>query len=497
MQSHPSAARLPLIAPADRPFDPALAPAFVASPAVERLQEAGALAVTTGQQPGLFGGALYTVHKAMAARGLALELERRWRRPVVPVFWMAGDDHDWTEATQAAWWSRDGEAVTSWALPARDADAAQLPMVNAPLPADITVAREALAAALPEGDDRDRTLAWIDRHWRPGASVHGAYAASLAELLAPWGIACFDATHEAVKRAQRPLITAGLEQATELDRALAELPDPGTGIAAGEGATLVFLTTDTGRDRLMVEGGGFRTRRGGESFSREDLLGLLEASPERFSANVLLRPVVEAALLPTVAYLAGPGEHRYLTRQAAALYPMLEVAPQAVVPRWGGTVIDGVAARLLGRLDVTAEAVINDDGSLGRSVLRGDLPPAVPEAIGRLATTIDAAAETLTVEGIALDPVLERAVASRHHRLLRVVEDLERLFERHLKKRDGIAFAQYRRLRVRLMPLDRPQERVISVAAALGRWGDAWLTSAAAAAAAWARDALVAHDGDS
>src|SRR5690349_6109107 len=84
---------------------PELGPALLpgCEEAAARLALPGALAVTTGQQPGLFGGPLYTLYKALSARALARTLERRWGRPVVPVFWMAGDDHDFAEASTAAW----------------------------------------------------------------------------------------------------------------------------------------------------------------------------------------------------------------------------------------------------------------------------------------------------------------------------------------------------------------------------------------------------------
>ena len=79
--------------------------------------EPGALVVTTGQQPGLFTGPLYTIHKALSAAALARRLEAEWQRPVVPVFWLAGDDHDFAEASRAAW--LDGRRQR----PARDAAA--------------------------------------------------------------------------------------------------------------------------------------------------------------------------------------------------------------------------------------------------------------------------------------------------------------------------------------------------------------------------------------
>ncbi len=86
--------------------------------ALARLREPGALVVTTGQQPGLFTGPLYTIYKALSTAGLARILERQWQRPVVPVFWVAGDDHDFAEASHTSWITAEG-AVRNVSLPPR------------------------------------------------------------------------------------------------------------------------------------------------------------------------------------------------------------------------------------------------------------------------------------------------------------------------------------------------------------------------------------------
>lgn len=488
--STPVVGNFPDLSPRVNPPDASLlGNALRPSAAADRLRQPGALAVTTGQQPGLFGGPMYVVHKALAARAVARCLEQRWDRPVVPVFWLAGDDHDWDEATHTAWWTPSGEVV-DWALHARDARAPQLAMSQEPLPADVAAARDRFADDLPQGPAREAALDWIDRHWRTGATLHSAYASALAELFEPLGIATLDATASDMKRAQQPLIRQALLRSTELDATLAALPDPEAWVGAGAGLTLVFLEAAAGRDRLLRDGDQFRTRRSGERFSQDALLEMLDAEPERFSANVLLRPVVEAALVPTVGYVAGPGEMRYLTRQAAALYPVLDVAVQSPIPRWGGAVVDGVTARLLLRLGLEAVPVLQDDGALGSAVLRSDLPESIPTALQKLRAAIDATSADVTALGETIDPVLARAIESRRRRLQFVSDDLERLMVRHHRKRDDIAWAQYLRLRARLMPQGRPQERVIGVAAALGRWGNEWIDAAAQAADTWASQAL-------
>lgn len=488
--STPVAGNIPELTPRlDPPDASLLGDALLPSPAADRLRQAGALAVTTGQQPGLFGGPMYVVHKALAARAVARCLEQRWDRPVVPVFWLAGDDHDWDEATRTAWWTPAGEVV-EWSLQPRPAQAPQRAMSAEPLPADLATARDRLADDLPPGAERDTALAWVDRHWHGAATIHSAFASAITELLAPLGIATLDATAPGFKRAQRPLIRDALLRSGDLDAALAALPDSEAWVGAGDGLTLVFLDAAAGRDRLMRDGERFRTRRSGESFSRDELFTLLDREPGRFSANVLLRPVVEAALVPTVAYIAGPGEYRYLTRQAAALYPVLGVQPQAPLPRWGGAVIDDVSTRLLSRLEVEPEALLADDGTLGRAVMRRDLPTEIPAALEKLQRAVEVAAAELTDAGASIDAVLDRAIEARRRRLRFVAEDLEHLMLRHHRKRGDIAWRQYLRARARLMPLDRPQERVIGVAAALGRWGSGWIDAAAQAADLWAEQAL-------
>jgi hypothetical protein len=127
----------PLDAPISLPeprsggIEPALSEAFIPSAArdaaLARLRQPNALVVTTGQQPGLFTGPLYTVHKALSTAALARVLERQWRRPVVPVFWAAGDDHDFAEASQAAWLDGNGSVVTASLTP-RPPDAPLTPM---------------------------------------------------------------------------------------------------------------------------------------------------------------------------------------------------------------------------------------------------------------------------------------------------------------------------------------------------------------------------------
>jgi bacillithiol biosynthesis cysteine-adding enzyme BshC len=430
---------------------------------VAKLALPGALAVTTGQQPGLFGGPLYTVHKAMSAAALARELEAAWGRPVVPVFWLAGDDHDFAEASASAWLDDEGSLVRH-RLRVRPAGAPGTPMAREPLGNDVLRAVEALERTLRGGPHREEVLEWVRRHWRPEATVAGAFAGAMAELLGRFGILCFDSTSRAAKRAMAPLLIEAAGQAADLDAALAvrarELRSAGRdpGVTVGDGAALVMLEGAEGRDRLVPEAGGWTLRRSGERLGQAELARIAEDEPDRLSPNVLLRPVVERALLPTAAYVAGPGELRYLPL-AAPLYARFGLAPQRPVPRWSGLVVEAQAERVMAKFGATLEELLADGAALERRVVGEELPPAARDALAALARASKLGYGTLAEVAASVDPTLVRAMEGLARRAAWGVERAERKLVGHLLRRREVELAQVTRARTGLRPGGAAQER--------------------------------------
>lgn len=486
-------------------FDPALAPALVAAPGQEPLRGAlstpGVLAVTTGQQPALFTGPLYTIHKALSAAALARVLAARWGRPVLPLFWVASDDHDYTEANHAAWLRPDG-GVHVETLPPRDPAAALRPMASEPLPLAVDQALASLAADLAPYGDPTSTLEWLGRHFRAGAPLGAASAGALAELLAPLGVLCVDGSHAALKRRAVPLVRVALERAQELEALLvartaamrAAGSDPG--VVVGDGATLVMLETDQGRDRLVRDGSGFVTRHGRRRYARAELLELLEAEPARFSGNVLLRPVLERALLPTVAYVAGPGELRYLAL-AEVLYSALGLTPQAPVPRWSGLLVEPRVDRVLAKYGATVDDLLAPGMALEARVVRAHLPPEAPRAVAALREALAREYGALAQVAASVDPTLVRPLGGLRGRAEWGLERAEKKLLQHLKRRHADDTEQLARARTALLPGGRPQERVLTVAPYLARYGDGILPALLAEMEAWYRGALEGGGGPS
>jgi len=474
-------------------FD-AFIPAAGSARALERLARPDTLAVTTGQQPALLTGPLYTVHKALSAAALAAELERRWGRPVVPVFWVAGDDHDWAEARSASWITGTGDLATG-SLRERPRDAPMLPLYREPLGPEVGDVLDQLSASLPESMYRDGVIEWARRHFEPARSVAAASGAALAELVAPFGVVCFDATATAAKRAGAPLLLAALRGAAEIEQGLAgrtaEIAAAGgdPGIEPAEGATLVMLDGPGGRDRLVRDGDRFTTRRTRLSHSLADLERIAEREPERLSANVLLRPVLESALLPTVAYCGGPGELRYLPL-AAPVFAHLDVHGTAPVPRWSGVIVSAAVDRALERHGMELAHLLDPRADVAGRAVREQIPDATARAFEGLRADLEARYGTLGAAAAELDPTLARPFANALSRSLDQLGRVEAKLVRNLKRRHQTELRQLLRARVAVLPGDRPQERVVTAASVLAPHGAALLPAIRDAAARWYADAL-------
>ena len=481
-------------------INPSLLAAFIAAAgtdgALDRLKDPSTLVVTTGQQPGLLTGPLYTIHKALSAVALARIGEARWNRPVVPVFWAAGGDHDFAEGNHASWIGADGATVTM-TLRERAPDAPLTPLYREPVGPEILPVLDRLALDLAQTEFGEQVLQLFRRWYTPEANLADSCAHVIAELLAPFGVLVFDATHPAVKRAQMPHLLRALERSERLDRVLAERHarlsaegrDPG--VTVGDGATLVMFEGLQGRDRLVARSPGFQSRRSQEQLSLAEVERFAAQEPGRFSPNVLLRPAIESALLPTVAYLAGPGEMRYLAL-AEAVYPILDIPRQKPLPRWSGIMVDARVDRVLEKYKATLEELMEPGQRLEARVVRDQLPAEARQALEGLRAAIATGYEVLARTAAAIDPTIEKPIRNLANQAATGMQDAEKKLVNHLKKRQEVETQQIGRARELVSPLGRPQERVHTLAPWLARYGPSLLLELETTIEGWYRAGLEA-----
>jgi len=457
---------------------------------LERIFAPDAMCVTSGQQPGLFTGPLYTIYKALSAAALAVRLEKRTGRAVVPVFWVAGDDHDFAEANHCFVRSLSNEIVRL-ELRQRDPDAALTPMYREKIGPDIAPVLEQLETITPGTEFKPGIMKWIRSHYIPEADLSSAFAGAVAELLSRFGVVVFSPTEVQAKRAMSRWLLAALENAGALDRSLrdraAELEAQGLAapVTVGVGASTVMVESKSGRDRLLIDGDSFRTRRAQELWTVESLTDLLRESPERLSPNVLLRPVVEAAVLPTVAYIAGPGELAYLP-QASPIYDALHVEPQIPVPRWSGMAIEGRTSKALAKYGIGIDDLCLPDGQLEALVLKDQLPKSVADALRTVQETVQRDYGRLAGAVADVDTALQKLVVAAEKGALRELNNVEKRVMRHVKTQNETTVRQLGNARASLFPMGKPQERVFNITHFLVRYGNDFIDAVFERCMEWA-----------
>lgn len=476
-----------------------LAPALIASGAAvanqQLLLSGEALAVTTGQQAGLFTGPLYTVYKALSAAALAREISEAGLGPVVPVFWVAGDDHDFAEINHCTVIGGDGRPVRV-VLRERPADAPMLPAYRELVGTDGAAALAALEAALPPNDLRTETLDWLSRAYTPERSVAEAHAVAMAELLGPYGVVVCRGWHGALKAAAGAVMLHAAREADALDNELAAEADrlrsrgAQVPVDVGQGLSLLMIEGAQGRDRLRITGhGGFETRRGLEPFAIEDLERILAEEPERLSGNVLLRPAIEAAAFPTVGYFGGPAELAYL-EQTGPVFARLDVPRPARLARLSGLLVEAKLDKVIEKLQLTPADLSGSESALASKIARESLPPSTAAALAELRRVVTERYAALQAEAMLVDRTLEKPVENARNQALMGSQEIEKKIVAALKRAGDTAIQQAARVRDQLYPGGTSQERVVSAPSFLGRHGRPVLDLVFAAAREHARHHL-------
>jgi bacillithiol biosynthesis cysteine-adding enzyme BshC len=330
--------------------------------------EQGAGAILTGQQVGLFGGPLYTPFKAATAIARARKATAAGD-PQVAVFWLASEDHDFAEIDHVTFPAGRELATLTYA---------QAP--QAAIPAGRIVFDEPIAALAERAAEifgpSEGTRALVESY-RPGRSFAQAFAEFYAKVFAAQGLLIVDASSREFHRLGAPVLRAALERADEFHAALVErslrLEAAGYHSQVAPQSSLLFLIDEKSGARLALkriaptaaEPSGLwqaAAPEGNKNFSTGDLLGILDAEPERISPAALLRPVFQDFLFGTTAQVGGPAEIAYLA-QSTVLFERILGRQTPPIARFSATLIEPPIAELLRKHELTVEQVFQEESA--------------------------------------------------------------------------------------------------------------------------------------
>jgi bacillithiol biosynthesis cysteine-adding enzyme BshC len=441
--------------------------------AAAALVDRDTVAVVTGQQAGAFGGPLFTLLKAITALQLARRAGEEHRVNVVAVFWVDAEDHDWEEVASctvldAGWQPR---TITL----DRPAGAGELPVAALTLDEGIKHRLEELAEALAQTEFSEWTLSSLRAAYQPGTGVARAFATWLEALLGPYGLIVFESSDPAAKplvadlfarELQAPGTTASLA-ATAGEQLAARGHEPQV---TPQPDSIALFRLDGSRRAIRRQAG--RLIVGDRTYSSEALASEATSSPSLFSPNVLLRPIVQDTLFPTISYVAGPSELAYLG-QLGGVYKHFGVPMPLMYPRASATLVDSAAARFLSRYNVPLEGLQPQDERALNRLLESQLPGSVEQALRDAQDAIRRSMQRLIEAMPALDPTLAGAAKTT---LGRMEHDLRSLHTKAIhaaKRRDETLRRQFMRAQVQAFPLGNPQERTLAVVFFLNRYGPA------------------------
>jgi bacillithiol synthase len=437
---------------------------------VERLR-AGAACVVTGQQVGLLGGPLFSIFKALGAIRLA-ERASELGVDCVPMFWLATEDHDLAEINHTTLLASDS-SLQPVATPTQGAPDA--PVSDIRLGEEIRQPLEMAAATLGDSEITDL----LRRCYQPGETLGSAFAKLFAALVGRWGVVMLDASDPELHALAQPIYRSAIERAEELDQALLErdreLLSSGyhDQVKVTELSTLLF-TIQNGARVVIHRGNGVARaadfRIGEEKISREELLERIDAEPRHFSANVLLRPVVQDYLLPTLAYTGGPAECAYFA-QAAVVYEKLLGRVTPAVPRFSATLVEPKAANLLERYGLKLTDVFHGPEHLREALAEQALPADLKQAFEDASKSLE---ETLSriEQGLQrLDPTLVDAAQNAASKMRYQLDRLQGKAARAELLRSEVLDRHASLLNNLLFPHKDLQEREIAGVSFLARHG--------------------------
>lgn len=447
---------------------------------IERLRE-GAAAVVTGQQVALFGGPLLTLLKAATAIRKAAEATERSGRKHVPVFWLATEDHDLEEVDQVALLSKT--AVETLRLQLRPGKA--LPVGALAVDGGNEEGRGKLEAVLERASE---LLTWapVTEELRAayareqGTTLAQGFARLLTQIFAEFGLIVMDAASRPFHALGASVLRAAVERAEELEAALMARSEELTGagyhaqvLVAPEHSLLFLIDAESGARVPLRRSRDGQWRAGQRSYSAEELLGILEAEPERLSPNALLRPVFQDAILPTAAYVGGPAEIAYFA-QSAVVYERVLGRVTPVLPRLTATLIEPAIAKVMEQHEVQLPQVweAKTAEELAKRLGARAMPIETKRRLAAAGNSLDAELTALTEHMSAMSEDLGRAAEVSASKMRYQMNRLRTMAANFQVQREASLQKHAKALTLNLLPDGHLQERLVGGVWFMARYGE-------------------------
>lgn len=432
------------------------------------------IAVVTGQQLGIFGGPLYTIYKIITAIRLSNQLNERYDEyKFIPVFWLEGDDHDFNEVRAINIFDTENQVVTIGYKEEIDDDDAKQSVGNLILDESINDSLNQLESLLRESDFKSELLAKLKSIYKQGRSFKESFKDLLIWLFDELGLIVFDPQDAEIKNLLKPIfkkeVTDFVIHTQKLIQTSAELEELYHAQVKVKPVNL-FYHTDDGRYSIEPVEEIYKLKRKRKQFTREEILNEIEIAPQRFSPNVLLRPICQDYLLPTGFYIAGPSEISYFA-QVMPLYDFYNIVAPIVYPRSSVTVLEKNVNAALDKYDITLNDVFLGLTELKEKVISGLSENNIERTFEEVLNDVELIFDKIKENLFAVDKTLVDSSERYKEKIISIFNELKSKSVKAQETKYETTVRQLTRISNLLYPLENLQEREINFTYFYNKYG--------------------------
>lgn len=445
---------------------------------IKKLADKKTLAIVTGQQLGILGGPLYTFYKIITAIKLSQFLSERYDDyNFVPVFWLEGDDHDFNEVRTIKIIDDNNSLVTVGYKEEIEEDDLKQSVGLIKLDNSINDFFTALEKELKETEFKSSLLQQLKNCFQEGRTFKAAFRDLIFNYFDNYGLVIFDPQTDEVKQLLKPIFKKEItdfrihtEQLVHVSATLEELYHAQVKVKPVN----LFLRVDEGRHSIEPVENEFRLRRKRKSYTQEQLLEVLENEPDKFSPNVLLRPICQDYLLPTAFYIAGPSEIAYFA-QLKPLYELYNIVEPIIYPRSSLTILENSIAGSLDKFSIGINDVFVDVENVKKRIINSVEQSSVDEMFSDISNQLENSFDQLKEKLFDLDKTIADSSNRYRDKILGTIAELKSKAEKAQQKKYEVTLRQIDRAAVHLFPNSNLQEREINFVYFVNKYGDEFL----------------------
>jgi len=442
---------------------------------ISLLREADCVTIVTGQQAGLFSGAIYTIYKALSAVKLAEDLRGRGQK-AVPVFWIAEEDHDFDEVKKTFALNREGKLAEFENTPQNYAENLPVGLVN--LDETIGEAVDALFKSVSHTEFSGELKAILNESYNSNETYSSSFAKFLTKLFARYGLIILAPLDAKLKKLSAPIFAEAVEKSDEIREKLLVRNEE---LKAGNYSAQVLVEEDffpffwideNGKRRALKKNknGKIQAKDTQREFELSDLVEIAENSPESLSPNALMRPVVQDYLLPTACYFGGGAEIAYFA-QNSVIYEVLQRPATPILHRQSFTVVEPKHQRTLKSYALQFNDLFDGIGGVLPQIVERFLNKQTAQTFAEAEEIINTQLNRLDQDLQQFDSTLADNLANRRRKILYHIGALRTKFHYAQLLKDETIHRRIENAFQSLLPHNALQERALNVATFLNSYG--------------------------